>query len=506
MASFVLRLLTPTRGARAAALTFILFVLGAVLAFTWLLGDFGWQGMAVCIPPLAAAAAVSIWPERFSNRALRASQALVVFIHLFWLVGLSLLVALLAWSVSGFVWMVVFVLAAAAFVGAAASTPPFRLPSALPIGLAICALLSGWMREDGLIRCDDYLRLIESGGSVVVPSTPEIASCQPGESIIVARYPRRFWEFADGSGFLVTTSRGEHSYTFGRRRTRVAADWFTGAVCQVANGGVPECFGTGKGDGLTESRRWNRLLVLAHASHHATLYVLPLTASPGRLAEVDLSAAAGNLFVDDDRDVIGMFEDQAEQLYRARIRDLSPLETLPANFAPDQVHYDQERHEGIACAATGPRRLIGGEAYSAIAFKGDPFTHRPLAGSTQYPLSWLSATFGCDWDPAARRAYVAVASLGLLLQVDYDSGAVLKSSFIGFGGRPVRLDAARGKVFIAFFLSGDVISVELESGRIVDRRNVGRFVRNLVLSHDRSALLASSTLGVVRLPLSDPRT
>lgn len=476
------------------------------MAFTWLLADYGWLGMFVVVAPLSAAAAVSIWPEGRSARLTRAARVLLVLVHLFWLPVVALLAPLLAWSVSGLVWMVVMILAGLAVAGAVASAPRFRLPSALPFGLVICALVSGWMQEDGLIRCDDYIRVTASGAAVVVPSTPEIASCKPGESFIVERYPRRFWEYADASGFLVTTQRGEHAFTFGRPQAATARGWLDGAICQVGNAGTPACFGTGKGDGITESRRWNRLLVLAHERHHATLYALPPHITSDRPAEVNLPAAYGTLFVDDGYDLIGMFEDQAEQFYRVRTRDLHLLEPVPVHFVPDQVQYDEGRHEGIACAATGPTRRMGGQAYAAVAFTGDPFTYRPLAASSQYPLSWLATTFGCDWDPATRRAYVGVASFGLLLQIDYDTGEVLKSSFIGLGARAVVFDAIRRRVFVAFFLSGDVISVDLESGQIVDRKNAGRFVRHLKLSRDRRALLASSTLGIVRLPLPEPDT
>jgi len=103
----------------------------------------------------------------------------------------------------------------------------------LPVGIAIAALVGGWMREDGVIRCDDYLRVRASGGAVVVPSTPEVEHCVSGDSMMVERYPRQFWESPRGDGFLVTTQRGDHDLSPTEPRGRMAGVWFSGAVCRV---------------------------------------------------------------------------------------------------------------------------------------------------------------------------------------------------------------------------------------------------------------------------------
>jgi len=110
-------------------------------------------------------------------------------------------------------------------------------------------------------------------------------------------------------------------------------------------------------------------------------------------------------------------------------------------------------------------------------------------------------TWGCDWDAVARRAYVAVASLGLLEVIDYDSGRIVNWRFAGLGIRPVAFDPQRRLIYAGTFLSGDVIAVDADTLEVVHRWFVGRFLRQLEISRDRRSLLATSTLGIVRVPL-----
>jgi hypothetical protein len=215
-------------------------------------------------------------------------------------------------------------------------------------------------------------------------------------------------------------------------------------------------------------------------------------------------AKTATLYVDDEHDVIGLFTDQGDQMYRLRASDLAPLDPVPGPFAADQVYYDPQRHEGILCFAAGPLSTIQGEAFSAVAFRGAPFAYRPLAPSSRYPSSWIAATWGCDWDPETRRAYVAVTNLGLLEEIDYDSARITRRAFTGFGIRSVAFDPVRRRIYGARFLSGDVIAIDADTGAVVDRWFAGRFVRYVTLARDKRALLATSILGVLRIPLPEP--
>ncbi|MEO8601510.1 MAG: hypothetical protein ABI629_02930 [bacterium] len=85
--------------------------------------------------------------------------------------------------------------------------------------------------------------------------------------------------------------------------------------------------------------------------------------------------------------------------------------------------------------------------------------------------------------------------------MDYDSGAILRRAFVGFGLRSVAYDAPRHRIYAGFFLGGDVIAIDVDSGAVVDRWFAGRMVRQVSMSRDRNSLLASSNLGIVRIPL-----
>ena len=486
---------------RVHALTLSLFLIGAALASSWALPIVGWLSVVLVAIALTTLVVISLDPRSFAWLRLCAFTLLVIA-HLFWVGLMIVLSSVLAWSVPVWIW-VFCALSVIGAVGSAALRSTIRVPLVLPVGIAIATLVGGWMREDGVIRCDDYLRVRASGSAVVVPSTPEVEHCVSGDSMMVERYPRQFWESPRGDGFLVTTQRGDHDLSPTGPRGRMAGVWFSGAVCRVnvERGAPPQCLGDGKSDAIAESPLWDRLYATVHDAKKTTIYVLPRDGSIRPVAEVELPVKAGVLYFDDQENIIGLCEDDALQVYHLDAHDLKSLGSAPAPFTTNQVRYDQRSHEGIACAAMGPFRRIGGQAFAAVAYRGNPFSYRPLASSAEYPSSWLAATWGCDWDPMARRAYVAVASLGLLETIDYDSGRILKRSFIGPGVRSVLFDPRRGLIYAGFFLSGDVIAIDEHSGAVIDRWFAGRFLRQLAFSRDQTSLLVTSILGIVRLPL-----
>jgi hypothetical protein len=209
------------------------------------------------------------------------------------------------------------------------------------------------------------------------------------------------------------------------------------------------------------------------------------------------------MYLDDARDLIGAFDDEGLEVYLLRASDLCSLGRVAAPLLPDGSHYDQGRHQGVACAGFGPMHRIGGQAYAAAAFDGEPFSCRPGAPSSRYPSSWLALTWGCDWDPTTRRVYAAVASLGPVEEIDYDTGAMLRRFPMGLGIRSLAFDARRKRFYAGFFLSGDIVAVDIESGARVAHWSAGRFMRYVTLSRDERSLLVTSNLGSVRIPLRD---
>lgn len=481
----------------ARAIWLLCFAVGTALGFCLLWPMIGRGGLAVLVLALASIEALRIRP-RNSARLHRVTTVTVYLVHFIWLGLVALLGPMLAWSVPAAVWVLSFVLALMASLRIRVRVPP-----ALALGVAVAALVTGWMREDGVIRCDDYLRIRSSAVAVVVPTTPELERCVAGASVMAPRYPRRVWEFPDGDRFLVTTQRGTHTYSLYGDAAPVVPNWFDGGICEVnhATGERPRCFDDGKSQGIAESVRSGRVYAASHNATQGTVYALPLMGPFEPILQTHIPGKAGEIYVDDEHDVVGAFDDEGLVLTRLRASDLAPLDTVSAPFLADGIHYDQRSHQGILCAALGPLRRVDGHAFASAAFTGAPFSFRPLAPSSSYPSSWLALTWGCDWDPVARRAWVAVASLGLLEQVDYDTGAIVNRTFIGFGARAVAVDPLRRRVYVGFFLNGNVLGLDIDSGAVVDRWFAGRFLRQITLARDQESLLVASNVGVLRIPL-----
>lgn len=489
--------LRPAPHRRAAIATLLLFAVGAAAAMSFLVPSFHAPGVTVFAALLTGVAVLARGTRALPLRL--GAGALLLGVHAIWTALAIAFGSVLAWAVPAWQWAAIAG-AAAAYVVTALRGTALRVPLALPVGLMIAAAAASWMREDGLVHCDDYLRLRAAGVTLAVPSTPEIAHCRPGEILIVDRYPRQFWEAPNGDTFLVTSQRGDHDYSLGRGLGRRVPVFLSGAICAVRDGeAVPQCIGEGKADGVADAPVSGRLYVTSHDGDRTFLSILPRDGTVQPLAQVELPMKAGLFFFDEGRDLFGLSEDESRHVYLMRASDLQPLRTVIAPIVVDQMRYDPQRNEGIICAS-GSAGLPAGR-YPALAFTAEPFAYRPLALSSRYPTSWVAATWGCDWDPVGRRAWVAIASLGLLQEIDYDTGAVLRSIFIGPGARPVVFDARRQLVYVAFFLEGTVLALDAGSGRQVASWPAGHFVRSLALSRDGTALFAASTLGVVRIPL-----
>jgi hypothetical protein len=167
---------------------------------------------------------------------------------------------------------------------------------------------------------------------------------------------------------------------------------------------------------------------------------------------------------------------------------------------PGAVRYDPQRGEGVVCAAGGPGFRVGGQRFMALAARRGPPAHLRALGADA-ALTWFAMTWGCEFDPVRRRAYVNLPNLGLLAALDYDSGALLRTSFVGFGMRMATLDPLRRRLYLTNFLAGYVAAVDEATGRVLRRWQVGRFPRFSTLSRDGSQLLVGTNLGIVAIRL-----
>lgn len=501
-----LRLLAPAPASGLAFIAIIAtFLVGAALGLAWMMSVAPPWVLALSLLILGGLAAVATRARLRWVRVL--ALAPLVIVHLFWIYVVLSLGTLLAWAPPPAVRWLVVLLAVAATAGALVPRARFRLPTALPLGLWIAACLISWVREDGVIRCDDYFALRASGVSVLVPTTEELEHCRPGELLRTGHYPRRVWEAPEGGRLVMTTQLGLGRFS---PPGRVVHDRFPGTVCDVPVGGTPSCFGGGKAQALVESPRRDRLFVAGwqqrfEDGNNGVLYILPRTAPLRPLAEVHVPENVGELYYDFTTDTVGLLSDEGRDLRPVRVSDFAVLDSIPAPIVPGATHYDESRGEGVFCFAAGPLRRLEGQAFLSVAFRGNEFSARPLGGSHTNPTAWISMVWGCDWDQATRLVYAADASLGVLVTLDYDSGEILDRRRIEFGVRYVTLDKKRNVVYLANFLGGDVVALDLSTGAEGGRWFVGRFVRHAVLTRDQHALLVTSNMGVVRIPLDGLR-
>lgn len=366
-----------------------------------------------------------------------------------------------------------------------------RVPAVLVLGIITGGGHASWIREESSLRCEDVARALGQAGVVVAVPSTDLARCPVGARRPVGRYPRKVFVSADGSRYLFTTQVARPG-PFAAPH----AGPLDGSVCAApVGGGTARCVGAGRGHGLFEAPALG--LVFAPVAertdeHLGLLYELP-TDGPWRVRRATpLPLHASNGYYDPVGDAVTVLSDRATVAVQMRGADHAPLPPFPLLVLPHEVRYDAARAEGLVCSGSPITGV-------ATVFRVRPFAARQLHAGPFAPL--MPFTWGCDWDADHRLVHASLPALGVLVTVDRASDAVVRWSFVGFGVRPVALDARRGRVYLARFLQGDVVALDPATGRATARWFAGRFVRDLRLTPDGGALLAASNLGVVRIAL-----
>jgi len=377
-----------------------------------------------------------------------------------------------------------------------------RIPFTLPIGIAIITCLLGWRREEGYVRCDDYVRAgNQPGVEILVPTVAALNGCTPGASFPIMRYPRKIWEAPDANRYVVTTTFASDPPP----DQDIPAGAYDGLFCEIYADAShpPRCLGGlfGKAHQIEEvdsrdqffSCAWGlrsnggrRTSAVFRLSRSAPLTIL----QERRFYDIALMYGV----YEPVGDVYHPLTDECDgPILSLRGEDFSSLETLPVPTCPGQTLYDPDLDRGVMCG--------GFDLFSGFTLR--PWSYRVIAreGALTSPV-WLS--WGCDWDPQHKTVYATIANLGLLAAIDAESGRVVDTRFVGFALRAVAVDAPRGRVYLSDFLAGDVFAIDLESGEEVARWFAGHYLRELRLSRDGDTLLTASNLGVVRIAL-DPK-
>jgi hypothetical protein len=477
----------------------VAFAAGSALAMSFLTSDWGqtitsWAKVALvgvlctCLWTATGLAGARSRPARSIGRAcwLPLGGLYALWAYLAFSFGV-----LLGWTVPLWLRGAIGLLAAAALATALRPRHRLHVPAVLPLGFWIAAVLSGWLREENLVRCDDVFTLRQPVELIV--TNPQVESCRPGEVRPSGRYPRTTWEAPDGERILFTT------------QGVMALGGFDGSVCEAPLDGsaAPRCVGQpiNKAQGLTEVPELDRVLVFQWGverpggSVGSVVLELPRRGGIAILAEHWFDEMYGDGFYEPRNSTLYMISDRMNGIHRAILPDFEPAPVVPVDLpTAGELRYDPEAGEGVACGAG-----IG------AAIRGAPFAARSFSEASTAWIDKVSMSWGCDWDQEARKVYSTVPNLGLLDRIDYDSGRVEKRWFVGLGRRSVAYDRERRRVYLTDFLRGEVLAFDERAERTVERWFVGRFSRWVRLTRDGRALLATGNLGVVRIGLDGER-
>lgn len=380
--------------------------------------------------------------------------------------------------------------------------PRSRLPRVslfVPLGIWVTLCVLGWGLEHATARCDDYRRVVaQRDVRIVALSAPSLRSCEAGDRLRPVGHPRMLFRGRETGEYFVTVVAPEEQPT--------SSGPFDGGLCLMKLGALDEpveieC----RHDiaplyGLAYRRTTDEVLVsgIGLVARLSARPPFETRASARGVQRIGVFLAHHEELA--DREMV-VFFDGFDHAARYDTETLEELESAPLPVSPAEYRYLPERREGLYCFASTPVAPIGGHAYLGLAVGDDLLDVRPIGTSESVPWAWLAFSDGCDLDPERRRAYVGVATLGLVATLDYDSGELLDTSWVGLGVRSVLLDAARQRVYAANYLDGWVRELDAASGEQRRRWFVGRFVRQLAFD-DAGRLLVTSTLGVVRIDLA----
>lgn len=415
------------------------------------------------------------------------ATGLLAVLYLFWVYLAVAFGTLLAWTVPGWLWFLVGLTTLAAGATAFRPVPWWYVPAVLPLGMWIAAVLSGWLREEQLVRCEDFFSLRPPVQLVV--KNPQLESCQPAEIRASGRFPRTIWQAPDGQRILFTTQGPQVDGAI------------SGSVCTTTldASGTIDCIGPpqGKSQGIIDLPEHERILVMQwgietpRGSRGAAIFEVPRDGKLEVLAEHWFDEMIGEGFYEPRNSTLYMYSDRTNGVHPARFPGFELLPMIESGLTPGELHYDRGRGEGVACGYG-----IG------TAIRGAPYSERRFILANRSPLDRLSLTWGCDWDSVAGKVYSTIPNLGLLYRIDYDSGLIEKRWFVGLGMRSVAYDKRRRRVYFSNFLRGEVLAFDEASERVVDRWFVGRFSRWVRLTPDGNSILATGNLGIVRIPLN----
>lgn len=465
----------------------VLFTIGILLSISFLLTS-EMVLVIVIVIALSIAAHLAVWrPPRELPRPLKIAAWVWLIVLAGALGYATLCFGLVLW------WAIHPALATAAVLalGLALATAirPWkgvRVSLSLGAGLCIVGCLLGWSTEHQQIRCDDFAALTrQQDVTIAAPSVDLVAACADGGVVSLGRFPRKVGESPSGERLFVTTDRVA---------APLPSDSFDGAACNISlTSGAVSCVLSGSSHGFAPAVDRGRIYVSNHDQIGEIVALDEETLAIEARAEV---RQAANAWYDAEAGEVGVFTDDRDAFVHDAA-DLTRLADHSAEAQPDRLYYDSASDEGLLCFASGPIRSLDGEGFMALAFATSPFRERALGSSL---LSRLSFSWGCGWDPITRRVYAGVTTLGLLVELDYDTGEIVGYTWVGPGTRPIQVDRERGLIYVGYFIDGRIVALRMD-GSVAHRWFAGRFVRDIQMARDGQRLWVTSNMGVVEIRL-----
>jgi hypothetical protein len=137
----------------------------------------------------------------------------------------------------------------------------------------------------------------------------------------------------------------------------------------------------------------------------AVVLELPRSGASMVLAEHWFDYMLGEGFYEPRNATLFMFSDKMDGIHRARLPGFEPAPTIPITFfTPGRCVTTPSRERASRVAIASPPRSGANRSRPKLQ-RRQRVAHREL-----------SLSFGSDWDEAARKVYVAVPNLGLLVR------------------------------------------------------------------------------------------
>lgn len=475
-----------------AFLTYVLGLLGYAATFFTIAVSFFWKLLWVPMVVIVPVLAVAIFLRPGFLRTIARLLLLIPFgfaVYQVISLGYMLYWTIPDWALIG----VTFLLITSVLTFFRAG---FRVPFVFSFGVLILLLVHGWAEQRWTVRCADYLDInAQDRVKVIAPTDKRLATCSSDDSFKPIGHPRMIYHANDPGRYLVSVEIEGH-----RSDTDMQHSLFSGGICELDKDLKLTCGDYGKITHLTYEKETDKVYATGPVGLFKMESIPPFKVEnhiPGRKKRFPAIAV---LVPKEPYADLALYFDNPSNPERIDISTFERLEAISKAVSPEDYQYDLETGEGLYCFSSTPLFPFDDTAFLALAFeKDDLLKFRPIGTSKTSPWVWLGFSDGCALDTAKRRAWSSVGTLGLLSEMDYDSGAILESHFVGFGVRSILM--GKDRMYVSNYLNGRVNEYDLKTWELKRSWFAGRFIRHVQFNHNRTALLVTSTAGITEIGL-----